>query len=185
MDVITILFIALGLAMDAFAVSMAHGITLKNSRSGDALKLALSFCSFQAFIPLLGWLRGLSLSTIISVIDHWIAFGILTLIGCKMIYESLRMEMDQRKPKVLTVRTLLALSITTSIDALAVGVSFAFLQISVAIPVVVIGTVTFLLSLVGVSFGKKIGHFFEKKIEIVGGLTLILIGLKILLEHLL
>jgi len=184
MDVSVILLTAVSLAIDAFAVSIAHGATLRNSRSGDALKMAASFGSFQAFMPVLGWLGGLGLSMFISGVDHWIAFGILAFIGCKMVYESINLETVERQPKMLTAYVLLILSITTSIDALVVGVSFAFLQLPIIILVVVIGIVTFLLSFLGVSFGNTLGHFFGSKIEVAGGLVLILVGSKILLEHL-
>jgi putative Mn2+ efflux pump MntP len=184
MDVLAILLIAVSLAMDAFAVSIAHGLTLRNSRNRDALKMAASFGFFQAFMPVLGWLGGLSLSMFISGVDHWIAFGILAFIGCKMVHESISVETARRQPKMLTACALLILSVSTSIDALVVGVSFAFLQLPIIIPVVVIGIVTYLLSFLGVSFGNTLGHFLGNKIEIAGGLVLIVIGLKILLEHL-
>ncbi len=184
MDIVTILFIAFGLAMDAFAVSIANGITAKHQRMNNALKLGLSFGSFQAFMPLMGWLAGLSLRDFISGVDHWIAFGLLSLIGCKMIYESRKIESGEKEPHTLTVLVLFMLSVATSIDALAVGVSFAFLRVSIATPVIVIGVVTFLLSFLGVFIGSKVGHFFESKIEVVGGLILIAIGVKILVEHL-
>ena len=184
MDLITILFIALSLAMDALAVSIANGMRSKTSGKGNALKMAVSFGSFQAFMPALGWMAGLSLSAIIAGVDHWIAFGLLGFIGCKMIYESTKMEGKTKEARNLTTSVLLILSIATSIDALAVGLSFAFLQVSIALPVIVIGTVTFALSFLGVSFGSRFGHLLENKIEIVGGLILIIIGVKILLEHL-
>jgi len=150
----------------------------------NALKLGLSFGSFQAFMPLMGWLAGLSLRDFISGVDHWIAFGLLSLIGSKMIYESRKIESGEKEPHRLTVLVLFMLSVATSIDALAVGVSFAFLRVSIATPIIVIGVVTFLLSFLGVFIGSKVGHFFESKIEVVGGLILIAIGVKILVEHL-
>lgn len=180
----TILFIAFGLAMDALAVSITSGISIRRERFNQALKIALFFGSFQAFMPFIGWLTGLRLRDLISGVDHWIAFGLLALIGGKMIYESVRVKASEKEPKPLSLLLLLALSVATSIDALAVGVSFAFLEISIATPVLVIGTVTFLLSFVGVFAGNKVGHFFENKIEIIGGLILISIGIKILIEHL-
>ena len=184
-DILTILLIALGLAMDAFAVSIAHGITSKTLRSGNALKLAISFGSFQAFMPALGWLAGLSLLDLISGVDHWAAFGLLFFIGCKMVYESFKMTPSEKEHKKLTMPILLMLSVATSIDALAVGLSFAFLKIAVTIPIMIIGSVTFMLSFLGVTFGSKLGKFFENKIEIIGGLVLIAIGMKILFEHML
>jgi putative Mn2+ efflux pump MntP len=184
MDIVTILFIAFGLAMDAFAVSIANGITIKQQRMNHALKLGFSFGSFQAFMPLIGWLAGLSLRDLIAGVDHWIAFGLLSLIGCKMIYESTKIQSGEKEADSLSLFVLFMLSVATSIDALAVGVSFAFLKISIITPIIVIGFVTFLLSFLGVFIGNKVGHFFENKIEILGGLILIAIGIKILVEHL-
>ena len=184
MDAITIIAIAFGLAMDAFAVSITSGITIKNLKINNALKIALFFGLFQAIMPLVGWLAGLSLKDFISEIDHWIAFGLLSFIGCKMIYESITLQSNEKQIDPLNVYVLLMLSVATSIDALAVGVSFAFLKVSIVTPVIIIGTVTFLLSYLGVYIGDRIGHFFENKIEIAGGLLLIGIGLKILIESL-
>ena len=186
MSLITIIFIAFGLALDAFAVSIASGVTIKELRINQALKVALSFGLFQAFMPLIGWLAGLTLRDFISGIDHWVAFTLLSLIGLKMIYESLKLESNDKKKGMdpLNIYVLLILSIATSIDALAVGLSFAFLKIFIVTPVIIIGIITFLLSLLGIAIGKRLGHFFEKKIEIVGGLVLIGIGIKILIEHL-
>ena len=185
MNIISIIFIAFGLAMDAFAVSIFSGITIKNLKIKHALKIALFFGLFQAFMPVIGWLSGVSLKKYISGIDHWIVFILLLIIGIKMIYESFQIKPDDQKINPLAVYTLLILSIATSIDALAVGISFAFLEISIIAPVIVIGIITFLLSFSGVLIGDKGRHFFENRIEIVGGIILIGIGIKILLEHLL
>jgi putative Mn2+ efflux pump MntP len=175
MDLITILIIAFGLAMDALAVSITSGITIKQQKINNALKIGLSFGSFQAFMPLIGWLAGLSLRDLISGVDHWIAFGLLSLIGCKMIYESTKIR-DDKEIRSLNVFVLLLLSIATSIDALAVGLSFAFLKIAIVTPIIIIGVVTFVLSFFGVLVGNRLGHFFESKMEILGGLILIGIG---------
>jgi putative Mn2+ efflux pump MntP len=184
MDIITIIAIAFGLAMDAFAVSITSGITINRLKINHALKIALFFGLFQAIMPLVGWLAGLSLRGFIAEIDHWIAFGLLSFIGCKMIYESIAVQSSEKQINPLNIYVLLMLSVATSIDALAVGVSFAFLKISIVTPVMVIGTITFVLSFLGVFVGNRIGHFFENKIEIAGGLVLIGIGVKILIEHL-
>jgi len=133
---------------------------------------------------IIGWLAGLSLRDYISAIDHWIAFGLLSFIGCKMIYESITVQSNKKEINPLNVYVLLVLSVATSIDALAVGISFAFLKVSIVTPVIIIGTVTFLLSYLGVYIGDRIGHFFENKIEIAGGILLIGIGIKILVEGL-
>lgn len=181
MDLITIVLIALGLAMDAFAVSITYGLTIEKPGFNNALKIALSFGSFQAFMPIIGWIAGLTLADFISSIDHWIAFGLLSLIGSRMIYKSRNSRKRKEAIDSLSIYLLLILSISTSIDALAIGVTFAFLKITIATPVIIIGVVTFLLSLIGVFIGKKIGSYFGNKVEIIGGLILIGIGIKILI----
>jgi putative Mn2+ efflux pump MntP len=182
-DIVTILLIAMGLAMDAFAVSMAHGMTIQNRRVATGLIMAVSFGAFQAFMPVLGWLAGLSFIELISGFDHWVAFGLLAFIGGKMIY-SARGAKEEKEAK-LTVPVLLILSVATSIDALAVGLSFSLLRLSITIPVIAIGVVAFLLSFAGFNFGNKLGKFFKRKVQVIGGIVLIAIGIKILLEHLL
>ncbi|OGD37137.1 hypothetical protein A2V94_01395 [Candidatus Atribacteria bacterium RBG_16_35_8] len=184
MDLISIIFIAFGLAMDAFAVSITSGLTIKHLRINNALKIAIFFGSFQVIMPLIGWSAGLSFRNYISDIDHWIAFGLLSLIGCKMIYESSKIEINKKKIDPLNVYVLLMLSIATSIDALAVGLSLSFLNLSIVLPAIIIGIITFLLSIFGVYFGNRFGHYFERKIEIIGGLILIGIGIRILIDHL-
>ncbi|MBM4400583.1 MAG: manganese efflux pump [Crenarchaeota archaeon] len=184
MDMVTVLLIALGLAMDAFAVSIAHGMTIRNRRVATGIAMAVSFGAFQAFMPVLGWLAGLSFIDLISGFDHWLAFGLLVFIGGRMIYTA-RANPKEEKENKLTASALLILSVATSIDALAVGLSFSLLRVSIATPVIVIGVVTFLLSFTGFCFGNKLGQFFESKVRVVGGIVLIAIGIKILLEHLL
>jgi putative Mn2+ efflux pump MntP len=183
-DMATILLIAIGLAMDAFAVSMAHGMTIQNRRVATGLIMAGSFGAFQAFMPVLGWLAGLSFIELISGFDHWLAFGLLAFIGGKMIYTA-RTASKEKKEAKLTAPVLLILSVATSIDALAVGLSFSLLRVSITTPVIAIGVVAFLLSFAGFSFGNKLGKFFERKVQVIGGIVLIAIGIKILLEHLL
>jgi putative Mn2+ efflux pump MntP len=184
MDIISIIFIAFGLAMDAFAVSITSGLMIKHLRINNALKIAIFFGSFQAIMPLIGWSAGLSFRCFISGVDHWIVFGLLSIIGCKMIYESSKMGSNEKKIDPLNLYVLFILSIATSIDSLAVGLSLSFLNVPIALPAIIIGVVTFLLSLLGVYLGNRIGHFFERKIELIGGLILIGIGIKILIEHL-
>ena len=180
---ITILLIAIGLAMDAFAVSITSGITIKDLRISNAVTIALFFGSFQAFMPVLGWLAGLSARALISGVDHWIAFVLLSLVGCKMIFESTKLGPDENELDPLNILVLLLLAIATSIDALAVGLSLSFLKIAIVTPALIIGATTFSLSFFGVFLGNISGHFFENKIEIIGGLILIGIGVKILVEH--
>lgn len=183
MDPLIIIFIALALAMDAFAVSIASGIAIKQLKIRHAFTIAGWFGSFQALMPLVGWLGGLKLKGVIGGVDHWVAFGLLCFIGCKMICESFKMGSAEERISPLDVHVLFVLSIATSIDALTAGISFAMLEVSIVAPVLVIGLVTFLMSSVGVWIGNKFGHFFEKKIEIVGGILLIGVGIKILLDH--
>jgi putative Mn2+ efflux pump MntP len=184
MDFITIIFIAVGLAMDAFAVSITSGFVIKRFKIDHALRIAFFFGTFQAIMPVVGWLAGYGFRDLISDIDHWIAFALLSGIGFKMIYESTTMEPDERRVERFTIYMLLMLSIATSIDALAVGLSLSFLNISIINPVIIIGIVTFLFSFIGAFIGSRFGHFFESKIEVLGGLILIGIGIKILIEHL-
>lgn len=179
----TMVLIALGLAMDAFAVSISSGLTIRDCGVRHATLIASFFGGFQALMPVVGWLAGLTLRSYIMAWDHWLAFSLLAFIGGKMIYESTVMEEEDRCT-TLSFHLLLGLSVATSIDALAVGVTFAFLDVLILTPVLIIGAVTFALSYVGVLVGKRLGHFFERRIEVVGGLVLIGIGLKILIEHL-
>jgi len=184
MEMISILLIALGLSMDAFAVSVTGGATMSHDRLRGALAAALFFGGFQAFMPVIGWLGGLEFSNFVTGFDHWIAFILLSLIGGKMIFGSMTDGPSERAANLLDLRLLTFLAIATSIDALAVGVTFAFLDVSILVPVAIIGTVTFALSFLGVFIGSRFVGLFENKIEILGGLILIGIGLKILLEDL-
>lgn len=184
MNLLSLFLIALGLAMDAFAVSISSGLTIHRLKVGHAFTIAAFFGAFQAVMPVVGWLAGLSVQVYITAIDHWLAFGLLSVIGGKMIYESTFMDGDRDEKDPLNIYVLLMLSIATSIDALAVGLSLSFLDISIALPALIIGAVTFVLSFAGVFIGDRFGHFFERKIEILGGIILIGIGIKILVEHL-
>lgn len=184
MDTVTTLLIAFGLAADAFAASITSGIKIKYLRINNALMIATFFGFFQAIMPLLGWLLGRSLKGLISEVDHWVAFGLLTFIGCRMVYESIQVEPTRKELDPLNIYILLGLSVATSIDALVVGISFAFLRNSITNLVVLIGIVTFLMSFSGVFIGNKFGTLFGNKIEIIGGFILIGIGIKILVEHL-
>ncbi len=184
MHPVTVTFLAFGLAMDAFAVSISSGITIRNPRVEHALKIAVFFGAFQAVMPVVGWLAGLGLRELIAQVDHWIAFGLLSLIGCKMIYESTKARSEKKLLNPLNLGVLLLLSVATSIDALAAGVSLAFLKTSIVLPVIIIGIVTFVLSYLGVFVGDRSGHLLENKAGFVGGLVLIGIGSKILIEHL-
>ena len=183
MHPVTILVIAVALAMDAFAVAVASGIAIKNLRVRHALTIAAWFGIFQAFMPLMGWLGGLTLKDRVEQFDHWIAFALLTFIGAKMIYESFVIHDVEKKSDPLDIYVLFVLSVATSIDAFATGISFAVLDVSIVTPIIAIGAVTFVISFAGVWLGERFGHFFEKKIELAGGLLLIGIGIKILVSH--
>ena len=170
--------------MDSFSVSVANGLATKTFIISKALTIALFFGFFQAVMPIFGWLAGESIADYISAFDHWIAFALLTFIGVKMIYESIA-DKPNNFLGTYTIKVILILSIATSIDALAVGLSFSFLDISIFFPAIIIGVVAFLLSFFGVYVGRRFGKILKNRIEILGGSILIIIGLKILLEHVL
>lgn len=184
MQLSVLLFIAVGLSMDAFAVSVVAGSVYRELKVRHALRMALSFGGFQAVMPIIGFLAGLSLKDYISAYDHWIAFGLLAFVGGKMIYESLKIDAAEKNLDPSNLLVLLTLSIATSIDALAIGITLSMLTASIVRTAAIIGLVTFGLSYTGICIGKRFGHFFESRIEIIGGLILIAIGLKILIEHL-
>ncbi|MBI4811307.1 MAG: manganese efflux pump [Ignavibacteriales bacterium] len=184
MDTFTIIIIALGLSMDAVAVAIGMGLSIDTLRIRHGLLIGLFFGIFQATMPIIGWAAGRSLHEYITGVDHWIVFGLLVIIGIKMIYESLQTKTINNEIKILNMYMLFMLSIATSIDALAVGISFALLNGTIITPIIIIGTVTFVLSFLGVGLGKHAGSLLPKGIEIAGGVILIGIGTKILIEHL-
>lgn len=189
MTVWEILLIGLGVSADAFAVSMCKGVEMKKIIWKYALLIALFFGGFQMIMPLIGWGAGSLFQKYITEFDHWIAFGLLLLLGGKMIYDGIfdkdeKKEGEEDKPLKLGLATLLVMAIATSIDALAVGVTFAFLSVNIWLAVGIIGATTFTFSLIGVFIGVKVGDKFKNKAEILGGVILILLGVKILLEHL-
>jgi len=175
--------IAVGLAMDCFAVSISAGTTGKNFTRKNLILMALSFGGFQMAMTLLGWLAGTSFKSFISSFDHWIAFGLLAIIGGKMLKEGFEKECECHSDYT-SGRALLVLSFATSIDALAVGVSFSVLKSDMLVPAAMIGAASFLFTMLGGGIGKKVGEMFGKKAEIAGGLVLIGIGIKVLAEHL-
>ncbi|MEJ8737888.1 manganese efflux pump MntP family protein [Erysipelotrichaceae bacterium HCN-30851] len=186
MSIFSIFLIAVGLSMDAFAVSLARAMTIKKQ---DLLRYALilgfAFGFFQGFMPFIGWWAGSYFQEFIVSIDHWIAFILLALIGGNMIKEAFQNEDDEEDEKSsLTLKTILILSIATSIDAFAVGISFAFLQVNILTAILLIGITTFVICFMGVFIGNRLGDLLGKYAEILGGGILILIGLKILIEHL-
>jgi putative Mn2+ efflux pump MntP len=202
--VISILLVSLSLSLDAFAVSVGSGICSSNLRRFHMLRAAFAFGLFQFLMPVIGWYLGNSFRSYIENFDHWIAFGLLAIIGIKMIIESrgeqsLPCEQENNVVKiesacgntshnkfdVANLWTLIVLAVATSIDALAIGLSYSLLNQNIWLPAITIGVVTLIVCLLGFEFGKRIGKLFEKWAQIIGGTVLILIGTKILLEHLL
>lgn len=187
MDFLQISLIAIGLSMDAFAVSMCKGLGMKRLNRKHAFIIALFFGGFQALMPLIGWFLGTQFEQYIQSVDHWIAFGLLAYIGGKMLWDAIRGddgEEAQRVESKLDVKELVILAIATSIDALAAGITFAVLKTPIVPAVTLIGLITLVLCFIGVSVGFRFGSKYEKAAQITGGVVLILIGLKILLEHL-
>ena len=182
-SMLSIIGMAFALAMDAFAVSITGGVVIKERKVRHAVRIALFFGGFQAVMPLAGWLAGAGLRDWLGGFEHWLAFGLLTFIGCKMIYEAFKLEPMERIRNILAVRVLLLLAVATSIDALAVGITLSVLHEPIMLPAIVIGVITFVVSLIGVFIGDRFGHLFESKIEVIGGLILIGIGIKILVEN--
>lgn len=178
-----ILLISFSLAMDSFSVSIAGGLKSQTGRISHALRVALFFGGFQALMPIFGWVIGEVLSELIASFIPWIASVILSVVGIKMIKEALDGE-EQGKKDILKTKTLILLSIATSIDALVVGITLSLLKIPFFVSIGIIGIVTFILSFLGFLFGKKLGVLLGKKVEVLGGIILIIIGLKILIEHL-
>ena len=184
MSAFMILLIAVSLSMDAFAVAVSNGICLGNISRRDTLRTGLFFGFFQFMMPVIGWILGTSVRGYIEAIDHWIAFGLLLVIGGNMIKEALSGEEETECVVKLTSGKLAVQAVATSIDALAVGISFAVLNVNIVYAAVIIGIVCFCISVAGCKIGKSIGHMLQEKAELIGGLVLIGIGVKILIEHL-
>lgn len=190
MDNLSILFIAIGLSMDAFAVAIVTSLTLKNVSKRQMFRLSFHCGFFQFLMPVLGWFLGASFSKYIQSFDHWIAFVLLSIIGGKMIYEAFEddeLPSENSTEKKLADPTrgfsLIFIAVATSIDAMAVGLSLAMLDINIWYPSVIIGVVTFSLTMLGMKIGEKVGKKFSSHMEVIGGLILIGIGIKILIEH--
>lgn len=183
MSFFTILSIAIALSMDSFSVSICKGLTTKKFSLKTALLCGVWFGGFQALMPVIGYFLGAQFESFITNIDHWIAFGLLFLIGVNMIREAFHEENDENSLKN-DVKTMFLLAVATSIDALAVGVTFAFLQIGIWRAILIIGVTTFIFSFIGVAIGNFFGSKYSKPASVIGGIILILIGTKILLEHL-
>ena len=183
MSLLELFILAVGLSMDAFAVSVCKGLSVRRGSMKHAITVGIWFGGFQALMPFLGYLLGITFSSLITNVDHWIAFVLLAFIGFNMIRES-RSEEENESNDRFDFKTMLPLAVATSIDALAVGVTFAFLQVNIVPAVSFIGCITFILSAIGLKAGNIIGAKNRSRAEFAGGLVLILMGIKILLEHL-
>ena len=184
MGIIELLLLSVGLAMDAFAVSICKGISMKRMNWRKALTIGMYFGGFQALMPVIGYFLGTAFESIITNIDHWVAFILLGIIGGNMIKEAFEDESENCNDDV-GFKTMIMLAIATSIDALAVGITFAFLKVNLIAAISMIGVITFVLSDIGTKIGNRFGDKYESKAELVGGVILVLLGIKILLEHLL
>ena len=183
MDILELILIAIGLGMDAFAVSICKGISMQKMNWKKAIIIGLYFGIFQALMPVIGFILGKTFENLVTSIDHWIAFGLLLIIGIKMIIDAFK-EDNISVNDSINWKVMVILAIATSIDALAVGITFAFLQVNLLLAVSIIGIITFILCVIGTKIGNNFGNKFENKAEILGGIVLIFIGVKILLEHL-
>lgn len=184
MSIIEIALIGVGLAMDAFAVSICKGLAMRRMNYKKAIIIAAFFGVFQALMPALGYVLGTTFANKIAAIDHWIAFILLALIGANMIKEALSSDDDECQDDSLRLGDLIMLSIATSIDALAVGITFAFFNVSLLFSVSMIGIITFIICVIGVKVGNVFGEKYKSKAELAGGLILIVMGAKILIDHL-
>jgi putative Mn2+ efflux pump MntP len=185
MEFISIFLIALGLSADCFAVSLSTSIANRNHSFLQVIKVSFSFGFFQALMPVIGWLAGKTIVDFIASFDHWVAFALLAFVGGKMLWESFHSEEDEKPADVSRGLLLLTLSIATSLDALAVGLAFAFEDVNIWLASPTIGVTSFVISALGFLIGTRVGKIFGKRAEVLGGLVLIGIGIRILLEHLL
>lgn len=189
MNFVELLIIAIGLSMDAFAVSIGKGLSLKKIKLSHALKVGLWFGGFQALMPLIGYMLGSTFAEIVSTFDHWVAFVLLSLIGGNMIKESLENDSDndcdcnKKDKNGFGLTTMFTLAVATSIDALAIGVTFAFFKVAIFPAIITIGITTLIFSVAGLKIGNIFGCKYKSHAELFGGVILILIGLKILIEH--
>lgn len=183
MTLLEVLLMALGLAMDCFAVSLGIGTTQYASGPRPLFRLSFHFGLFQALMPVLGWLVGAQVADVVAAFDHWLAFGLLGFVGVRMIRSGLDVTGESHATDPSRGSTLILLSIATSIDALAIGLTLAMLRVQIFFPILMIGLVAGGLSLVGLKVGRQLGQNFGKRMEIIGGIILILIGLRVLLSH--
>lgn len=183
MEIIELIILSVGLAMDAFAVAVCKGLSMQKMSWKKGLIIGGYFGIFQALMPLIGYMLGVNFQENIQSVDHWIAFILLGIIGINMLKEAISQEKENSNDSV-NFKDMLILAVATSIDALAVGITFAFLKVNILLAVILIGVITFIISVAGVKIGNIFGDKYEKKAEFAGGIILILLGIKILLEHL-
>lgn len=184
MDFLTLLFIAFALAIDAFAVSLSAGAYLIRADVRQTFRLAFHFGLFQFLMPIIGWLAGSTFASLIESVDHWIAFGLLAIIGGHMIWNAFGSEENVARKDMTKGWSLISLSVATSIDALAVGLSLSCINVQIIGPAVLIGMVAGLMSLIGIRLGERVSNSLGKHMEYIGGIILVLIGTRVLLEHL-
>lgn len=184
MEIGELIVLSLGLGMDAFAVSICKGLSMKKMNWKKALIIGLYFGGFQAIMPVLGYSLSKGFENFVTSIDHWIAFILLSIIGGKMVKEAFSQENSENCNEDVGFKTMIVLAIATSIDALAVGITFAFLNVNLILAIALIGSITFFLSVIGTKVGNVFGDRYENKAELLGGVILIFLGIKILLEHL-
>ncbi len=185
MSLLEVFLIALGLAMDAFAVCLCAGTTGFINGLRPVFRLAFHFGLFQALMPALGWLVGIGVERYIAAFDHWVAFGLLAFVGVRMIRSGLAPDGDEDCVDPSRGGTLIMLAIATSIDAFAVGLSFAVLRVSIVWPVIIIGVVAALMSMLGIYLGNRLGQTFGKRMEVIGGFILVVIGIRVVISHML
>lgn len=185
MNYLTIFILAIGLSFDSFAVSVTSGLSVPRIRFFEAVKMAFILAVFQGLMPVIGWIFGNSIKSIMAPVDHWIAFALLSLVGGKMVIESITSNEEKTINNPLHIKVILLLALATSIDALAVGFSFSIFLEKIFWAVFIIGAITFIASMTGIFIGKKTGPSIGKYAEIIGGIILFGIGCKILIEHLL
>ena len=183
MGLVELIILSIGLAMDAFAVAVCKGLSMQKMSWEKGLIIGAYFGIFQALMPFIGYLLGVNFQEKIVNVDHWLAFILLGIIGLNMIKEAVSKEAEKANDSI-KFKDMLILAIATSIDALAVGITFAFLKVNVGLAITLIGVITFMISVIGVKIGNVFGCKYEKKAELAGGLILIVLGAKILLEHL-
>ena len=183
MGILELLLIAIGLAMDAFAVSICKGLAMKKMNWKKAIIVGLYFGIFQALMPVIGYFLGTTFESLVTKVDHWIAFILLAFIGGKMLKEAFDNNSEGYNDSV-NFKTMVVLAIATSIDALAIGITFAFFDVNIVLAVSIIGIITFIISVLGVKIGNRFGDKYQNKAQLMGGIILVLLGFKILLEHL-